>query len=113
MLYTWLMILAILGAAGRWWNRSTCFTSRMSTRSFGIYYFHYVPMIYAAWFLSEKLALPYIMNYIMTFVFSLASAVLLGELFVRIPVLNVLFGLKKKDKKRDKKIIVPVDAPGK
>ena len=55
----------------------------------------------------------YIMNYIMTFVFSLASAVLLGELFVRIPVLNVLFGLKKKDKKRDKKIIVPVDAPGK
>lgn len=28
MLYTWLMILAILGAAGRWWNRSTCFTSR-------------------------------------------------------------------------------------
>lgn len=45
--------------------------------------------------------------------FSLASAVLLGELFVRIPVLNVLFGLKKKDKKRDKKIIVPVDAPGK
>lgn len=53
------------------------------------------------------------MNYIMTFVFSLASAVLLGELFVRIPVLNVLFGLKKKDKKRDKKIIVPVDAPGK
>lgn len=121
MLYTWLMILALLGAAGRWWNRSTRFTSRMSSYSFSIYYFHYVPMIYAAWFLSEKLALPYIMNYILTFVFSLAAAVLLGKLFVRIPVLNVLFGLKKKDKKRDKKKdkkkdkknMVPVDAPGK
>ena len=42
---------------------------------------------------------------------------LLSKLFVRIPVLNVLFGLKKKDKKRDKKKdkknMVPVDAPGK
>ena len=70
-------------------------------------------MIYAAWFLSEKLALPYIMNYILTFVFSLAAAVLLGELFVRIPVLNVLAGLKEKDKKKDKKKMVRVDAPGK
>ena len=94
MLYTWLMLLGLLGAAGRWFNFRSRFTSYMSSHSFGIYYFHYVPMIYTTWFLTDRFTLPYLWNYILVFLFSLSAALLLGMGFGRIPVLNSLFGLK-------------------
>ncbi|QQO07864.1 acyltransferase family protein [Breznakiella homolactica] len=95
MLYTWIMILAVLGAAGRWFNRSNTFTAYMTKRSYGLYYFHYVPMTYIAYWLTTGLALPYIWNYVLVLVLSLIASIVLYEIFSRIPVLNVLFGLKK------------------
>ena len=105
MLYTWLMLLGLLGAAGRWFNFRSRFTSYMSSHSFGIYYFHYVPMIYAAWFLTDRFTLPYLWNYILVFLFSLSAALLLEMGFGRIPVLNSLFGLKTgKTSRQDSRI---------
>ena len=98
MLYTWVMILAVFGCFARYFDKHTCFTSAMSGLSFGIYLFHYVPMVYIAYFLATKLNLPYLLNYIITFAGSLVAAVLLTVTVKKIPVLNFLFGLKSKMK---------------
>jgi hypothetical protein len=96
MLYTWIMILAVFGCFARFFDRRTSFTVTMSGLSFGIYLFHYVPMVYIAYFLVTKLNLPYILNYSITFVGSLIAAVLLTVIVKKIPVLNFLFGLQPK-----------------
>lgn len=95
MLYTWVMILAVFGCFARYFDRHTNFTAAMSCLSFGIYLFHYLPMIYIA-YLVTKLNLPYLLNYIITFAGALAAAVLLTVIVKKIPVLNFLFGLKPK-----------------
>lgn len=95
MLYTWLMILGVIGCAKRWLNNNNRFTRYMNQRSFGIYLFHYVPMVYIAYYLTTYFHFSYIINYILVFALSFASSILLYEIIVRIPVLNVCFGLKK------------------
>ena len=95
MLYTWVMVLAVLGCFARFFDRQNRFTARMTGLSFGIYLFHYVPLIYIAYFLSTQCRLPYALNYILTFVGTFISAVLLTLMVERIPGLNILFGLKK------------------
>lgn len=95
MLYTWIMILAVFGCFSRFFDRQSKFTARMSGLSFGIYLFHYVPLIYIAYFLSTKCNLPYALNYILTFAGTLVSAVLLTVIVRKIPGLNFMFGLKR------------------
>jgi surface polysaccharide O-acyltransferase-like enzyme len=99
MLYTWIMVLAVFGCFARYFNRQSKFSARMSGLSFGIYLFHYLPLIYIAYFLSVKCNLPLALNYILTFAGTLVSAVLLTVIVKKIPVLNFLFGLKRAEKK--------------
>lgn len=96
MLYTWIMILAVFGCFARFFDSCTGFTAKISGLSFGIYLFHYVPMVYIAYFLVTKLNLPYILNYVIVFAGSLAAAVLLTAAVKKMPVLNFLFALKPK-----------------
>ena len=98
MLYTWIMVLAVFGCFARFFDRQSKFTAHMSNLSFGIYLFHYVPLIYIAYFLWTKSSLPYTLNYILTFAGTLASAVLLTVIVKKIPGLNFLFGLKRTKK---------------
>lgn len=95
MLYTWLMILGVMGCFKKWLNVSNHFTRYMNKRSFGIYLFHYVPMVYIAYFLTTYFNFPYLINYLLVFVLSFASSIFIYEIMVRIPLLNVCFGLKK------------------
>lgn len=95
MLYTWVMMLAVFGCFARFFDRQNRFTARMTGLSFGIYLFHYVPLIYIAYFLSAKCRFPYAVNYLLTLAGTLACAVLLTVVVTRIPGLNVLFGLKR------------------
>lgn len=95
MLYTWCMILGVMGCASRWFCQKNRFTRYMKQRSFGIYLFHYVPMVYLAYFITTYWRLPILLTYVVVFVLSLAMSILLYELVVRIPLLNRLFGLKK------------------
>lgn len=97
MLYTWIMILAVLGCFRRWFNFSNKFTRYMNKRAFGIYLFHYVPMVYSAYYITTLFALPYILNYILVFVISVLASIILYEIISRIPVLNILFGLRKRE----------------
>lgn len=94
MLYTWIMILAVFGCFARFFNKQNKSSVRLSGLSFGVYLFHYVPLIYIAYFLSTKCHLPYVLNYILTFTGTLVSAVLLTFIVKKVPVLNFLFGLK-------------------
>lgn len=64
-----------------------------------MYLFHYVPMVYIAYVLDTKCNLPDICNYLFTFAGAFAAAVLLTEIVKRVPGLNVLFALKKGNKK--------------
>jgi peptidoglycan/LPS O-acetylase OafA/YrhL len=100
MLYTWLMILGIMGCARRWLNQDNRLTHFMTKRSFGIYLFHYVPMVYFAYYLTTAFEFPALINYILVFILSFAASILIYELLIRISVLNVLFGLKKKFEKQ-------------
>lgn len=95
MLYAWVMILAVIGAAGRWFNFSNRFTLFFNRLSFGMYYFHYVPMVYAAYFLTTRFSLPKGWNYILVFIISFLTSILFYECFSRIPVLRVIMGLRK------------------
>ena len=95
MLYTWVMVLAVLGCFARYFDRQNRFTARMSGLSFGIYLFHYVPLIYIAYFLSKQCRLPYALNYILTSAGTFIFAVLLTLIVKKIPGLNILFGFKE------------------
>ncbi|HWT74141.1 MAG TPA: acyltransferase family protein [Mobilitalea sp.] len=97
MLYAWLMILGVMGCARRWFNQDNQLTRYMTKRSFGIYLFHYVPMMYIAYYLTTIFEFPALVNYLFVFILSFAASILIYEIFSRIPILNVLFGLKKKN----------------
>lgn len=98
MLFTWFMILALLGIFGRFFDKANEITEYFTENSFGIYLFHYVPIVYIAYFLDTRCKLPDIFNYLFTFAGAFLAAVVLTELIKRIPWLNTLFGLKKKAK---------------
>lgn len=95
MLYTWLMILGVMGCAKRWLNQNNKLTRYMSKRSFGLYLFHYVPMVYIAYYLTTNFEIPSIVNYILVFLLSFVASMVIYEIGVRIPVINMLLGLKK------------------
>jgi peptidoglycan/LPS O-acetylase OafA/YrhL len=95
MLYTWLMTLGVMGCARRWFNQDNRLIQYMNERSFGIYLFHYVPMVYIAYYLTMNFEFPALVNYILVFILSFAASIVIYEIFSRIPVVNVLFGLKK------------------
>lgn len=96
MLYTWLMILGGMGAGGRWLNQNNRFTRYMTKRSFGLYLFHYLPMVYFSYILTTYVKLPSILNYIFVFGLSFVAAIASYEILSRILIVNVLLGLKKK-----------------
>jgi hypothetical protein len=94
ILYTWIMILAVFGCFARFFNSQNKLSAYASSLSFGVYLFHYVPLIYITYFLSTKCSLPFALNYILTFAGTLVSAVLMTIVVKKIPILNFLFGLK-------------------
>lgn len=96
VLYTWLMILAVLGCFHRFFSGSGKISSYLSKNSFGIYLFHYLPLTVTAYYVTTGLDLPVILNYILTFVASFGGALVLTEIVKRIPILNTLFGLSCK-----------------
>lgn len=99
VLFTWLMILAVLGCFGRFFDNKNRVTAYFTANSFGIYLFHYVPIVYIAYLLDTQCSLPDICNYLLTLVGAFLAAVALTEIIKRIPVFDVWFGLKKPDEK--------------
>ena len=105
--YAWVAVLAIFACAKEGLNKATPFTSFMAKKNFSLYMFHYLSLSAAA-LLLNSFELPLSVRYVIIFVSCIAGALLLGEIFSRIPVVRYLvMGIKKpkkvqKDKGKEK-----------
>jgi len=96
MLYTWFMILAVIGNAQVYFNFSNHFTEYMNKKSFLIYIFHYLPMIAIAYLITKNWHLPIILNYLFVLVFSTIATFIICEFIPKIPGVRFLFGVNGK-----------------
>ncbi len=94
--YLWIMILAILGSAKAWFNKSNRFTKYLSSRCFGIYVLHYPVLILFAYLVVTYLRLPMILNYLLLLILEIIVVPCLYEMIRKIPVLRfLLLGISK------------------
>lgn len=97
--YGYFMCLAVLGGMKRWCNRKSELGNRLASKSFGLYVFHYLPLSACAYFLYQYTELPGVVLYLLTAIAAFGGALLLYEIFSRIPVLRFLvLGMTKKKK---------------
>ncbi len=89
-LYAWLMILAVLGVAGSWFNFSNSFTKYMTSRSFAIYVVHYPFMVLITYLITAYLHLPPIVNYLLVFISVTLIVPCICEIIIRLPVIRFL-----------------------
>lgn len=94
-LYGWIMMLAVIGSFKTYFNFSNRFTKYMSSRSFMMYMFHYLPMNIIAYCVVKYLKLPIIFNYILVLVLSFGITVAICEVAYSIPQIRFLFGIRK------------------
>ncbi len=98
VLYGWLMCLAVLGCAKKYFDFSNSFTKFMASRSYGLYIFHYLPISFFGLILHQNnvSALP---TYLVVLVTGFAGGFILNEIISRIPVLRwCVLGIRKEKK---------------
>ncbi len=94
-LYAWAAVLAILGAAGKWWNRETGLSRYLAKNSFGIYVLHYPVLLIAACLLHYASDLGPLPKYVLTLVTGLAGTLLLNAAIRKIKYLRyAVLGMK-------------------
>jgi peptidoglycan/LPS O-acetylase OafA/YrhL len=92
--YAYIVMLAIIGCAGRWFNQHNRITTYMTSRSFGFYMFHYIVLVYAADITVNYLQINGILRYAVTFLIASVGTVLLTEIIRLIPGIRTLLGIK-------------------
>ena len=96
--YCWIACLAVLGGMKKHFDFKTPFTAFMSSRSFGLYVFHYLALSAAAYYLHEHTALTALPSYAICTLAAFAGGYLLNEIISRIPFLRwAVLGIKKVD----------------
>ena len=95
--YCWLAILAILAFMKRYGNCENAVTRWMVKKSWGIYVFHYLPLVMVAYglhcFAPE---IPAAIVYLLVFIGAFGGAWLLYEIIRRIPLISwCVLGIKK------------------
>ena len=99
--YLWTAILAILGCAKTWLDKTSQFASYMTKSSFGIYIVHYLVVLCACYFLKSYTSLPAFAIYLIAIFSVLIISPALYELLKRIPILRYLvLGIQKDKIKR-------------
>lgn len=102
--FAWAAVLAIFASFREWFDKETKFSAFMTKKNFGMYMFHYIGLSGAALAISG-IDMPLAVRYIICLICSLATGLVLPEIFSRIPVLRFLvMGIRKpkKDKKAKK-----------
>lgn len=89
-LYLWVMILAVLGCAKAWLNKSNRFTEYLSSRSFAVYVLHYPMIVAAVYLLDTYLKLPMLSVYMLLLLISLTVLPCIIEIVRRIPGIRFL-----------------------
>lgn len=97
--YAWISCLAILGCMKRWGNTMPQFACFMSTHSFGLYVFHYLPLSAAAYVLHKYTSVSALPSYLLTALAAFFGSYVLYEAISRIPLLRwCILGIKKEKK---------------
>ncbi len=94
--FAWLAILAFFGSAYTWGDKCGKFSAFMSSKSWGIYVFHYLCVSGIALLLRRHTSLSELPCYLITGVAGFALSLLLYEIISRIPILRwCILGMKK------------------
>ena len=95
--YAWLATLGVLGFMKKWGNFEKAFTRWMSSKSWGLYIFHYLPLAASAWYLRKMLPDLYpFVTYVLVAIAAFAGSFLLYEVMSRIPFVRwAVLGIKK------------------
>ena len=104
-LYAWIAVLGILSFMKKWGDFSNSFSSWMSSKSWGIYLFHYLGIAVPAYYIRRAgLGIPPVFVYLICAFSGFFGAILLYEIISRIPILRwFVLGMKgeKKDVRRE------------
>jgi len=96
-LYSWIMMLAILGCSQKYLNKTNKKLDYIKSRSFFWYLCHFPIMLFMAYILVTVFKLPIVFNYILLLIFAFAATILFCEIVRLIPVLRyLLFGIGNK-----------------
>lgn len=96
MSFAWTAILAILGSAKVWADRTGPVSSFMSKKSWGIYIFHNTVISAVALLLRDHTSISAVPCYLLTFAAALLGALIMNEVISRIPFLRwCILGIKK------------------
>jgi len=99
-LYSWIMILAIIGCFKKYFNSTNKLTEYIKSRNFFWFLCHYPIMVILAYAVTTFLHLPFVFNYILLLFATLILTIVFSEIVILIPVLRtLLFGVKKKKEK--------------
>lgn len=97
--YAWSMCLTMLGCFRKWFDKTGKFASYMSSRSFGLYVFHYLAMSAAALALYKYTDLGAVPNYLIIAAAGFFGGLALYEAVSRIPFVRwCVLGIKKEKK---------------
>lgn len=95
-IYLWVVILAIIGNARKYFNHENGLTRYLSKNSFGIYILHYPVLMVTCYVLCYHTSLPALAKYLIALVIGFAVTFILNEVIKRIPVIRFLvLGLKR------------------
>jgi membrane-bound acyltransferase YfiQ involved in biofilm formation len=93
-IYSWIMMMAILGCSQKYFNITNKFLDFIKSRSFFWYLSHYPIMVLIAYILVSVLKLPMIYIYILLLLLAFGVTVIFCEIIRLIPVLRyLLFGI--------------------
>jgi len=96
-IYSWIMMMAILGCSQKYFNKTNKLMDYIKSRSFFWYLCHYPIMVFIAYILCSVFKLPMIYNYILSLVLAFGVTIIFCEIIRLIPVLRyLLFGIKKR-----------------
>lgn len=97
-MYAWFGTLGVLAFMKKWGNFENSFSKWIGKKSWGIYLFHYLPIAVSSWYLRLYVPnMPAVAVYLLVTVAGFAGAILLYEIFSRIPFIRwCVLGIKRK-----------------
>jgi Predicted acyltransferases len=89
-IYIWVVVLAVLGCAKKYFNKETAFIRYMTKSSFGIYILHYPVLIVTCYFLHYHCHISALWNYVIALAADIVLTFALYEGIKRIPFIRYL-----------------------
>ena len=98
--FSYFAILAILGLGKKYLDKTNKFCEWMSSKSWGLYIFHYLPISASAYYLKTlNLNMPVVFYYLISLALGFIVSYLLYEIISRIPFARwAVLGIKKEKK---------------